>query len=1222
MSVDSFIAFVNNELPLRAAVTDEPGSVVAGTIPVATGIGFNIHFVDPDTLAVDGKSAYDIAVENGFEGTEEQWIESLKGENGDSAYEVAVDQGFVGTEQEWLDSLKGDKGDKGDQGTGLKVIGELMSPAQLPDPANYEEGDAFYINKHAWVVVYGQWIDCGDISGPAGRDGIGLRILGTFPSVEFLPMEDNESGDSYIIQYQMWVWDTQTWSPVGQVGPAGMSAYQLAVQQGFQGSLNQWLASLNGKSAYQVAVDQGFVGSTNQWLASLKGDQGIQGERGEQGEIGPSAAVVRLMGSRDTTDDLPTDAETSDGYLVGQDLYVWTGDVWVNVGQIRGPEGQRGIQGERGIPGPDGMNAYEVAVVFGFEGTEQQWLDSLVGDRGMSAYEVAVANGFTGDETEWLASLKGDDGEQGLRGFTGAPGAGLRVVGRVDVVDDLPVVGDVEEYDSYVVGERLYTAIDGVWEDMGRIIGEQGERGETGETGETGQSAYQLAVQLGFEGNESQWIISLKGEKGDIGDTGPDGKNAYQVAVDEGFEGTVSDWLESIKGDKGDKGDQGDQGIQGNPGADGTDGEDGASAYEVAVENGFVGTEQEWLASIQGKDGRSVIIQGVLASVNDLPVSGELGDAFLIATNIWGWTGEEWENFGPFQGPRGIQGPRGLTGEKGDKGDQGIQGEMGPALNILGSFDNPSELPSVGEVGDGYLINGHFWGWTGSAFEDLGTVQGPQGLQGQQGERGVEGPEGKSAYQVAVDNGFEGTETEWLDTVVHGADGESAYQLAVENGFVGSVTDWLASLKGDKGDVGDQGEQGIQGNPGADGTDGEDGASAYEVAVINGFVGSESEWLESLNGLDGRNFTIHGVLDSSDELPSTGELGESYLVAGSIWGWTGSAFEDFGPLRGPQGIQGVQGERGWEGKTAYEVAIDNGFVGTEQQWLESLHGPQGEKGDRGEMGPALTIIGNVASPSELPPTGELGQGYLIDSHFWGWTGEQWEDLGTVQGPEGPQGPKGDPGTIGDQGTLWIILGRNPEPTDGRYQDLFLNSSTLQYYRKVSQVLWAPLGYLGGGNVYDAPQDDQQYVRINGDWAVLQAEVEEAPIDGRQFVRKDAEWVEMEVAVGEAPQDNKQYVRKDAAWTELTAEVENPPAREGSDPVIEYARTNDGTWEPLNRADGTIIVHGSTDSKSIMTPQAVQQWLANDLHITWSEELQCYVSEAPSVAQLLTALGQN
>ncbi len=47
-------------------------------------------------------SAYDIAVQNGFEGTEQEWLNSLKGK---SAYEIAVQNGFEGTEQEWLASL-------------------------------------------------------------------------------------------------------------------------------------------------------------------------------------------------------------------------------------------------------------------------------------------------------------------------------------------------------------------------------------------------------------------------------------------------------------------------------------------------------------------------------------------------------------------------------------------------------------------------------------------------------------------------------------------------------------------------------------------------------------------------------------------------------------------------------------------------------------------------------------------------------------------------------------------------------------------------------------------------------------------------------------------------------------------------------------------------------------------------------------------------------------
>ncbi len=49
------------------------------------------------------------------------------------------------------------------------------------------------------------------------------------------------------------------------------------------------------------------------------------------------------------------------------------------------------------------------------------------------------------------------------------------------------------------------------------------------------------------------------------------------------------------------------------------------------------------------------------------------------------------------------------------------------------------------------------------------------------------------------------------------------------------------------------GSSGQNGIDGADGINGADGKSAYEIALANGFTGSESEWLESLKGLDGKD---------------------------------------------------------------------------------------------------------------------------------------------------------------------------------------------------------------------------------------------------------------------------------------------------------------------------------------------------------------------------------
>ena len=43
----------------------------------------------------------------------------------------------------------------------------------------------------------------------------------------------------------------------------------------------------------------------------------------------------------------------------------------------------------------------------------------------------------------------------------------------------------------------------------------------------------------------------------------------------------------------------------------------------------------------------------------------------------------------------------------------------------------------------------------------------------------------------------------------------------------------------------------------------------------------------------------------------------------------------------------LKNSSGTAGKSAYEIAVDNGFVGTETEWLESLKGSEGKKGDNG-----------------------------------------------------------------------------------------------------------------------------------------------------------------------------------------------------------------------------------------------------------------------------------
>ena len=103
-----------------------------------------------------------------------------------------------------------------------------------------------------------------------------------------------------------------------------------------------------------------------------------------------------------------------------------------------------------------------------------------------------------------------------------------------------------------------------------------------------------------------------------ISEKSKDGKSAFEIAVEHGFVGTETEWLESLRGTDGKDGlpgkdgadglprrdgTNGKNGVDGKNGTDGISGSDGKSAYIIAVEHGFSGTENEWLQSLKGKDG-------------------------------------------------------------------------------------------------------------------------------------------------------------------------------------------------------------------------------------------------------------------------------------------------------------------------------------------------------------------------------------------------------------------------------------------------------------------------------------------------------------------------------------------------------------------------------------------------------------------------------------------
>jgi hypothetical protein len=80
-------------------------------------------------------------------------------------------------------------------------------------------------------------------------------------------------------------------------------------------------------------------------------------------------------------------------------------------------------------------------------------------------------------------------------------------------------------------------------------------------------------------------------------------------------------------------------------------------------------------------------------------------------------------------------------------------------------------------------------------------------------------------------------------------------------------------------------------------------------------------------------------------------------------------------------------------------------------------GPQGATGPAGAPGTGVTILGTLATTSDLPGTGAAGDSWLIAGHLWVWSANtsSWADVGMIQGPQGVQGPTGATGATGATG---------------------------------------------------------------------------------------------------------------------------------------------------------------------------------------------------------------
>ena len=188
------------------------------------------------------------------------------------------------------------------------------------------------------------------------------------------------------------------------------------------------------------------------------------------------------------------------------------------------------------------------------------------------------------------------------------------------------------------------------------------------------------------------------------------GSSAYDIAVEHGFEGTEEEWLESLRGENGKDGEDGKDGADGE---DGKDGENGETPTITINEDGY------W------------VING---EVTDVKAEGEKGDK-----GDPGEKGEQGDKGDPGEkGEQGDKGDPGEKGEQGDKGDPGDKGETG-ATGATGAQGEDGERGSkwfYGEsapsAGSGYLegdmyyctANNTIWYYESGAWKLIASLTG------------------------------------------------------------------------------------------------------------------------------------------------------------------------------------------------------------------------------------------------------------------------------------------------------------------------------------------------------------------------------------------------------------------------------------------------------------------------------------------------------------------
>lgn len=171
--------------------------------------------------------------------------------------------------------------------------------------------------------------------------------------------------------------------------------------------------------------------------------------------------------------------------------------------------------------------------------------------------------------------------------------------------------------------------------------------------------------------------VNIKGAKGDKGEQGIQGATGPQG--EKGSTGATGP--RGLQGETGPQGERGPQGLQGPQGEKGDKGE-------------------------KGDQGTGVTIKGKYDSLSALQAAhpkGNDGDAYMVGTSLYAWTGSAWVDCGNIQGPkgdRGDTGPQGATGPQGPKGDKGDGADITVDAELSATSVNPIQNKAVKDAID------------------------------------------------------------------------------------------------------------------------------------------------------------------------------------------------------------------------------------------------------------------------------------------------------------------------------------------------------------------------------------------------------------------------------------------------------------------------------------------------------------------------------------------